>query len=197
MWTFNSDGSERFSLIPKPTDVYSKWAQWLEVERHPSLLERCLGQCCPQLQVLTLRLRGQASVWSQLRCNPYRHCFLLKHPLTFDLLGKEKRDRHDKKLIQQCIVCWIQCLPNTLSKMCFDFFPLAGDAFIQKTLRKIYCKVRGGRCALFSCLTTEEQIGQCSKKGRKCCRKKKQKIQIQDESVAVWGESSWRCKRVK
>ncbi|XP_038180565.1 beta-defensin 14-like [Arvicola amphibius] len=51
--------------------------------------------------------------------------------------------------------------------------PAPGDAFIQKNLRKIYCKIRGGRCALFSCLTTEEQIGRCSKRGRKCCRKKK------------------------
>lgn len=149
MWTFNSDGSERFSLIPKPTDVYSKWAQWLEVERHPSLLERCLGQCCPQLQVLTLRLRGQASVWSQLRCNSYRHCFLLKHPLTFDLLGKEKRDRHDKKLIQQCIVCWIQCLPNTLSKMCFDFFsPCRGCIHPENPSKNILQSKRRPLCSV-------------------------------------------------
>ncbi|XP_036065263.1 beta-defensin 14-like [Onychomys torridus] len=51
--------------------------------------------------------------------------------------------------------------------------PAPGDGFIEKTLRKYFCRKRGGRCAMISCLTTEEQIGKCSQRGRKCCRKKK------------------------
>nr|XP_040125331.1 beta-defensin 103A-like [Ictidomys tridecemlineatus] len=31
----------------------------------------------------------------------------------------------------------------------------------------------GGRCAMLGCLSKEEQIGRCSLRGRKCCRKKK------------------------
>ncbi|ERE87750.1 beta-defensin 14 [Cricetulus griseus] len=51
--------------------------------------------------------------------------------------------------------------------------PAPGNAFIQRTIQKLFCRLRGGRCALFSCLAREEQIGQCSSRGRKCCRTKK------------------------
>ncbi|XP_030668226.1 uncharacterized protein LOC100596700 isoform X1 [Nomascus leucogenys] len=44
---------------------------------------------------------------------------------------------------------------------------------IINTLQKYYCRVRGGRCAVLSCLPKEEQIGKCSTRGRKCCRRKK------------------------
>ncbi|EDL22231.1 beta-defensin 14 isoform X1 [Mus musculus] len=51
--------------------------------------------------------------------------------------------------------------------------PAPGDAFLPKTLRKFFCRIRGGRCAVLNCLGKEEQIGRCSNSGRKCCRKKK------------------------
>ncbi|XP_057553468.1 beta-defensin 103A-like [Hippopotamus amphibius kiboko] len=40
-------------------------------------------------------------------------------------------------------------------------------------IKRYYCKIRGGRCALLGCLPKEEQIGHCSVSGRKCCRKRK------------------------
>ncbi|XP_049646572.1 beta-defensin 103A-like [Suncus etruscus] len=48
-----------------------------------------------------------------------------------------------------------------------------GDAGIVNTLQRYYCRLRGGRCALVSCLPKEEHIGRCSSAGRKCCRKRK------------------------
>ncbi|KAM4836694.1 beta-defensin 103A-like [Thomomys bottae] len=51
--------------------------------------------------------------------------------------------------------------------------PVPGDGWIINTLRRYYCKVRNGRCAVLGCLAKEEQIGRCSLKGRKCCRRKK------------------------
>nr|XP_004672994.1 beta-defensin 103A-like [Jaculus jaculus] len=51
--------------------------------------------------------------------------------------------------------------------------PVPGDGFLFNSLRKFYCKVRGGRCAVLSCLPREKQIGSCSSKGRKCCQRKK------------------------
>ncbi|KAL4678781.1 hypothetical protein H8957_007750 [Semnopithecus entellus] len=51
--------------------------------------------------------------------------------------------------------------------------PVPGHGGIINTLQKYYCRVRGGRCALLSCLPKEEQIGKCSTRGRKCCRRKK------------------------
>ncbi|XP_006161308.1 beta-defensin 103-like [Tupaia chinensis] len=49
--------------------------------------------------------------------------------------------------------------------------PAPGNGVIIKTIQKMYCKIRGGRCAMISCLPKEEHIGFCS--SRKCCRKKK------------------------
>ncbi|XP_051025922.1 beta-defensin 14-like [Acomys russatus] len=65
-----------------------------------------------------------------------------------------------------------------LHYLLFAFFllflvPAPGDGFILKGLQKFFCRVRGGRCAVLNCLAKEEQIGQCSNKGRKCCRRKK------------------------
>uniref|UniRef100_G1QMN3 Beta-defensin-like domain-containing protein n=1 Tax=Nomascus leucogenys TaxID=61853 RepID=G1QMN3_NOMLE len=51
-------------------------------------------------------------------------------------------------------------------------FPVCHGGIIN-TLQKYYCRVRGGRCAVLSCLPKEEQIGKCSTRGRKCCRRKK------------------------
>ncbi|EHH28266.1 beta-defensin 103A [Pongo pygmaeus] len=51
--------------------------------------------------------------------------------------------------------------------------PVPGHGGIINTLQKYYCRVRGGRCAVLSCLPKEEQIGKCSTRGRKCCRRKK------------------------
>ncbi|EFB20627.1 hypothetical protein PANDA_020325, partial [Ailuropoda melanoleuca] len=48
-----------------------------------------------------------------------------------------------------------------------------GNGGIINTLQRYYCQIRGGRCALVSCLPREEQIGRCSSGGRKCCRRKK------------------------
>ncbi|XP_002929984.1 beta-defensin 103A [Ailuropoda melanoleuca] len=51
--------------------------------------------------------------------------------------------------------------------------PVPGNGGIINTLQRYYCQIRGGRCALVSCLPREEQIGRCSSGGRKCCRRKK------------------------
>ncbi|XP_025250793.1 beta-defensin 103 [Theropithecus gelada] len=51
--------------------------------------------------------------------------------------------------------------------------PAPGHGGIINSLQKYYCRVRGGRCAVLSCLPKEEQIGKCSTRGRKCCRRKK------------------------
>uniref|UniRef100_A0A452E075 Beta-defensin-like domain-containing protein n=1 Tax=Capra hircus TaxID=9925 RepID=A0A452E075_CAPHI len=61
-------------------------------------------------------------------------------------------------------------LPETFRVL--RFFP-AGNGGIISGLRKYYCKIRSGRCALIGCLPKEEEIGHCSLTGRKCCRKKK------------------------
>ncbi|XP_016041093.1 beta-defensin 103A-like [Erinaceus europaeus] len=53
------------------------------------------------------------------------------------------------------------------------FMPLPGSGGVIDTLKRYYCKARGGRCALVSCLPREELIGSCSMKGRKCCRRRK------------------------
>ncbi|XP_015988865.2 beta-defensin 103A [Rousettus aegyptiacus] len=51
--------------------------------------------------------------------------------------------------------------------------PAPGHGGIIGTLQRSFCKIRSGRCAVLSCLPKEEQIGTCSLRGRKCCRKKK------------------------
>ncbi|XP_021520452.1 beta-defensin 14 [Meriones unguiculatus] len=51
--------------------------------------------------------------------------------------------------------------------------PAPGDGFIANGLRRFFCRIRGGRCAVLNCLGQEEQISKCSNRGRKCCRKKK------------------------
>ncbi|XP_037380654.1 beta-defensin 103A-like [Talpa occidentalis] len=51
--------------------------------------------------------------------------------------------------------------------------PVPGRGGIINTLQRYYCHVRGGRCAVLSCLPREELIGRCSSTGRKCCRKRK------------------------
>nr|XP_005907302.1 PREDICTED: beta-defensin 103A [Bos mutus] len=51
--------------------------------------------------------------------------------------------------------------------------PVPGNGSIISGLQKYYCKIRSGQCALIGCLPKEEQIGRCSLRGRKCCRKKK------------------------
>ncbi|XP_006915028.1 beta-defensin 103A-like [Pteropus alecto] len=51
--------------------------------------------------------------------------------------------------------------------------PVPGNGGIISSLQRSYCKIRSGRCAVLSCLPKEEQIGTCSLRGRKCCRKKK------------------------
>uniref|UniRef100_A0A8C9PP28 Beta-defensin-like domain-containing protein n=2 Tax=Marmotini TaxID=337730 RepID=A0A8C9PP28_SPEDA len=50
--------------------------------------------------------------------------------------------------------------------------PVPGTAG-SSALQRYYCRIRGGRCAMLGCLPKEEQIGRCSLRGRKCCRKKK------------------------
>uniref|UniRef100_A0A2I3HNB0 Beta-defensin-like domain-containing protein n=1 Tax=Nomascus leucogenys TaxID=61853 RepID=A0A2I3HNB0_NOMLE len=44
------------------------------------------------------------------------------------------------------------------------YFVSAGHGGIINTLQKYYCRVRGGQCAVLSCLPKEEQIGKCSTK---------------------------------
>ncbi|XP_028382054.1 beta-defensin 103A-like [Phyllostomus discolor] len=51
--------------------------------------------------------------------------------------------------------------------------PVPGDAGIITRVQRYFCKARNGRCAALSCLPKEEQIGTCSLRGRKCCRRKK------------------------
>nr|XP_019808809.1 PREDICTED: beta-defensin 103A-like [Bos indicus] len=51
--------------------------------------------------------------------------------------------------------------------------PVPGKISIISGLQKYYCKIRSSQCALIGCLPKEEQIGRCSLRGRKCCRKKK------------------------
>ncbi|XP_059942117.1 beta-defensin 103A-like [Mesoplodon densirostris] len=51
--------------------------------------------------------------------------------------------------------------------------PVPGSGGIINILQKYYCKIRGGRCALFGCLPREIPLGRCSQSGRKCCRWKK------------------------
>ncbi|XP_052018156.1 beta-defensin 14-like [Apodemus sylvaticus] len=53
------------------------------------------------------------------------------------------------------------------------FVPAPGDTLIPKPLRKLFCRIRGGRCAAFNCFAKEEQIGICSSKGRKCCQRRR------------------------
>ncbi|XP_008837640.1 beta-defensin 14-like [Nannospalax galili] len=50
--------------------------------------------------------------------------------------------------------------------------PAPGDGFFMNSIRKAFCKVRGGRCAVLKCLKKEDHIGFCAHKGRKCCRRK-------------------------
>uniref|UniRef100_A0A4W2DQ83 Beta-defensin-like domain-containing protein n=1 Tax=Bos indicus x Bos taurus TaxID=30522 RepID=A0A4W2DQ83_BOBOX len=52
------------------------------------------------------------------------------------------------------------------------FFPARNGSIISG-LQKYYCKIRSSQCALIGCHPKEEQIGRCSLRGRKCCRKKK------------------------
>ncbi|XP_071465359.1 beta-defensin 103A-like isoform X2 [Marmota flaviventris] len=51
--------------------------------------------------------------------------------------------------------------------------PVPGHSGIISAVQRYYCRIRGGRCAMLGCLPKEEQIGRCSLRGRKCCRKKK------------------------
>ncbi|XP_023364863.1 beta-defensin 103-like [Otolemur garnettii] len=66
---------------------------------------------------------------------------------------------------------------RTLYLLCALFFlvlmPVPGFGGIINTVQRYYCRIRGGRCAVLSCLPREEQIGRCSSRGRKCCRRKK------------------------
>ncbi|XP_054980125.1 beta-defensin 103A-like [Sorex araneus] len=57
--------------------------------------------------------------------------------------------------------------------LCLFLTPVPGDGGIVNVLKRHYCRLRGGRCALVNCLPREELIGQCSLAGRKCCRKRK------------------------
>ncbi|XP_032474515.1 beta-defensin 103A-like [Phocoena sinus] len=51
--------------------------------------------------------------------------------------------------------------------------PVPGGARFINILQRYYCKVRGGRCALFGCLPREIPIGTCSRSGRKCCQRQR------------------------
>ncbi|XP_059857483.1 beta-defensin 103A-like [Delphinus delphis] len=51
--------------------------------------------------------------------------------------------------------------------------PVSGSGRIVNILQKYYCRVRGGRCALFGCLPREIPLGLCSHSGRKCCRRER------------------------
>ncbi|XP_068388323.1 beta-defensin 103A-like [Eschrichtius robustus] len=51
--------------------------------------------------------------------------------------------------------------------------PLPGSGGIINILQNYYCKIRGGRCALFGCLPWETPSGRCSQSGRKCCLRRK------------------------
>ncbi|XP_054936790.1 beta-defensin 103A-like [Physeter macrocephalus] len=50
--------------------------------------------------------------------------------------------------------------------------PVSGTGGIINILQRYYCRIRGGRCALFGCLPWEIPSGRCSSSGRKCCQKK-------------------------
>ncbi|XP_055970387.1 beta-defensin 103A-like [Sorex fumeus] len=60
-----------------------------------------------------------------------------------------------------------------LALLCLFLTPVPGDGGIVNAVRRYYCRLRGGRCALVSCLPREEPIGSCSSAGRKCCRRRK------------------------
>ncbi|XP_021571802.1 beta-defensin 103-like [Carlito syrichta] len=49
--------------------------------------------------------------------------------------------------------------------------PVPGTGWIIRSIQRYFCQTRGGRCAIFSCLPREEQIGHCSIRGQKCCRR--------------------------
>ncbi|MBZ3891320.1 Beta-defensin 103A [Sciurus carolinensis] len=51
--------------------------------------------------------------------------------------------------------------------------PVPGRGGLIGAAQRYYCRIRGGRCALLSCLPSEEQIGRCSLRSRKCCRRRK------------------------
>ncbi|KFO38047.1 Beta-defensin 1 [Fukomys damarensis] len=51
--------------------------------------------------------------------------------------------------------------------------PAPGEGGLINAVQRYFCRVRGGRCAALTCLPRETQIGHCSLKGRKCCRRKK------------------------
>uniref|UniRef100_A0A2I3GY42 Beta-defensin-like domain-containing protein n=1 Tax=Nomascus leucogenys TaxID=61853 RepID=A0A2I3GY42_NOMLE len=42
------------------------------------------------------------------------------------------------------------------------YFVISGHGGLMNTLQKYYCRVRGGWCAVLSCLPKEEQIGKYS-----------------------------------